>query len=75
MYKLEDGLKWLNEILKLEDKNWLSLFNFLPDGIINLKMRKSAMISLLLASLDSVNQGKILINQKDHFKNIMVRVK
>ncbi len=75
LYKLEDGLKWLNQILKLEDKNWLSLFNFLPDGIINLKMRKSAIISLLLASLDSVNQGKILINQKDHFKNIMVRVK
>ncbi len=75
LYKLEDGLRWLNQILKLEDKNWLSLFNFLPNGIINLKMRKSAMISLLLASLDSVNQGKILINQKDHFKNIMVRVK
>ena len=75
LYKLEDGLKWLNQILKLEGKNWLSLFNFLPDDIINLKMRKSAIISLLLASLDGVNQGKILINQKDHYKNIMVRVK
>ncbi len=75
LYKLEDGIKWLNQILKLESKNWFSLFNFLPDGIINLKMRKSAIVSLLLASLESVNQGKILLNQRDHFKNIMIRVK
>ncbi len=75
LYKLEDGLNWLNKIIKLESKSWLSLFNLLPDGIINIRRRKSAVVSLLLASLDSVNQGKILINQKDHFKKIMVRVK
>ncbi len=75
LYKLEDGIRWLDNILKFKDKNWSYLFNFLPDGIVNIKMKKSAVVSLLLASLDSVQQGKILINQKDHFDKIMVRVK
>ncbi len=38
-------------------------------------MKKSAIISLLLASLDNVNQGKKLINQKNHFEEIMVKLK
>ncbi len=75
LFKLEDGIKWLNNIIELKENNWMQLFNFLPDGIVNLKKRKSAIVSLLLASLDSVNQGKLLINQKDHFQKIMVKVK
>ena len=74
-YSLEDGERWLKSILKLKEKNWLNLFNFLPDEIKSLKMKKSAILSLLLASLDNVNQGKILINQKDHFEEIMVKLK
>ena len=74
-YSLEDGERWLRSILKLKEKNWLNLFNFLPEEIKGYKMKKSAMLSLLLASLDNVNQGKILINQKDHFEEIMVKLK
>ena len=74
-YSLEDGERWLKSILKLKEKNWLNLFNFLPEKIKSYKMKKSAILSLLLASLDNVNQGKILINQKDHFEEIMVRLK
>ena len=74
-YSLEDGETWLKSIFKLKEKNWLKLFKFLPEDTKNLKMKKSAVLSLLLASLDNVNQGKILINQKDHFEEIMVKLK
>ena len=74
-YSLEDGETWLKSIFKLKEKNWLNLFKFLPEDTKSLKMKKSAILSLLLASLDNVNQGKILINQKDHFEEIMVKLK
>ena len=74
-YSLEDGEKWLKSIFKLKEKNWLKLFKFLPEDTKSLKMKKSAVLSLLLASLDNVNQGKILMNQKDHFEEIMVKLK
>ena len=73
-YSLEDGESWLKKIFKLKEKNWLNLFKFLPEDTKSLKMKKSAILSLLLASLDNVNQGKILINQKDHFEEIMVKL-
>ena len=74
-YSLEDGETWLKSIFKLKEKNWLKLFKFLPENTKSLKMKKSAVLSLLLASLDNVNQGKILMNQKDHFEEIMVKLK
>lgn len=74
-YSLEDGETWLKSIFKLKEKNWLKLFKFLPEDTKSLRMKKSAVLSLLLASLDNVNQGKILINQKDHFEEIMVKLK
>ena len=49
---------WLKKIFKLKEKNWLKLFKFLPEDTKSLKMKKSAVLSLLLASLDNVNQGK-----------------
>ena len=75
LYNIEDGMNWLKEIMKFEDRNWLSLFNFLPSNIINFKKRKSAIVSLLLASLSKVNNGEILLNQKNHYEPIMVKVK
>ena len=75
LYSLEDGERWLKRILKLKEKNWLNLFRLLPVEIKSSKMKKSAILSLLLASLDNVNQGIILINQKDHFEEIMVKLK
>ena len=75
LYSLEDGERWLKSILKLKEKNWQNLFRFVPVEIKSSKMKKSAILSLLLASLDNVNQGKILMNQKDHFEDIMVKLK
>jgi len=75
LFKIEDGIKWLDNVLNIKEKTWFHLFSFIPNNIIDLKMKKSAIVSLLLASLNKVNDGKIILNQKDHFEKIMIRVK
>ena len=75
LFSIENGIGWLNKILEIKEKNWFDLFKFLPTGISNTRKRKSAIISLLQASLNKVNEGKILLNQEDHFRKLMVKVK
>ena len=75
LYTIEDGLKWLNKLFDKKDKNWLFLFNFLPKIFKRDVKYKSAIISLLLASLNKVSQGQIVINQKQHYDKIMVKLK
>ena len=75
LYTIEDGLIWLDKLFSSKKKDWIFLFNFLPEGFQNLKKRKSAIISLLYASLNKVKDGKIEINQKNHFEKIMVKSK
>ena len=75
LFSIENGIEWLNKILEIKEKNWFDLFKFLPTGISNIRKRKSAIISLLQASLNKVNEGKILLNQEDHFRKLMVKVK
>ncbi len=75
LYNIEDGIRWLENIFKIKEKNWLYLFNYLPQHVANLKKNKSAVISLLLASLSKVSEGKIIINQKNHYEKIMIRSK
>ena len=75
LFNLEDGVKWLEEIYKIKEKYWLSLFTYLPKNILNERKKRSAIISLLQASLSKVNKGEILINQKYHFQPIMIKLK
>ena len=75
LYTIEDGLKWLNKLFDIKEKNWLFLFNFLPKIFKRDAKYKSAIISLLLASLNKVSQGQIVINQKQHYDKIMVKLK
>ena len=75
LYTIEDGLKWLNKLFEKKEENWLFLFNFLPKIFKKNVKYKSAIISLLLASLNKVSQGQIVINQKQHYDKIMVKLK
>ena len=75
LYTIEDGLKWLNKLFDKKEKNWLFLFNFLPKIFKRDVKYKSAIISLLSASLNKVSQGQIVINQKQHYDKIMVKLK
>ena len=75
LYSIEDGLKWLEKLFENKGKDWLFLFNFLPKIISRDIKYKSAVISLLLASLNKVSQGQIIMNKKQHYDKIMVKLK
>ena len=72
---MEDGIKWLERLFEKGEKDWFFLFKFLPNITVSDNKKKSAIISLLLASLNEVSQGKLLMNQKNHYDKIMIKVK
>ena len=75
-YTVEDGLLWLENLFSNNFKeDWVKLFNFLPNKLNSQQIKKSAIISLLLASLNKVKDGKIEITQKTNYDKIMVKVK
>ena len=67
LFSVEDGIKWLNQIFQIKEDNWFSLFDFLPRVFKSTQKRKSAIVSILLASLNEVSNGKLLLNQESHF--------
>ena len=75
LFSMEDGIRWLGRLFEKSEKDWFFLFNFLPNVTVSDNKKKSAIISLLLASLNKVSQGKLLMNQKDHYDKIMIKVK
>ena len=75
LYSVEDGLKWIEKLFQSENKDWSFLFNFLPKIKNKDEKYKSAIISLLLASLNKVSQGQIIMNQREHYDKIMVKLK
>ena len=75
LFSMEDGIRWLERLFEKSKKDWFFLFNFLPNVTVSDNKKKSAIISLLLASLNKVSQGKLLMNQMDHYDKIMVKVK
>ncbi len=74
-FTTEKGLEWLDVIFETKEKRWLFLFNFLPEIKSVKTKKKSAIMSLLMATLSRVSEGKIDINQKDHYGKIMIRSK
>ena len=75
LYSIDDGLRWLEKLFDNKGKEWLFLFNFLPKSFKKDEKYKSAVISLLLASLNKVSEGQIIMNQKKHYDKIMVKLK
>ena len=75
LYSMDDGLRWLEKLFDKKGKEWLFLFNFLPKSFKKDEKYKSAVISLLLASLNKVSEGQIIMNQKKHYDKIMVKLK
>ena len=74
-FTTEKGLEWLDVIFQIKEKRWLFLFNFLPEIKSVKTKKKSAIMTLLMATLSRVSEGKIDINQKDHYGKIMIRSK
>ena len=61
----------VRKLFQSENKDWSFLFNFLPKIKNKDEKYKSAVISLLLASLNKVSQGQIIMNQREHYDKIM----
>ena len=75
LYSVEDGVKWLSQIFQIKENDWFFSFDFLPKVFKSSKKRKSAIISILLASLNEASTGKLLLTQESHFEKIMVKEK
>lgn len=75
LFSVEDGNKWLNYFLNSNKLDWDDLFNYIPREIKSLILKKSAIVSILLASLKLAQDGKLEIYQSDSFKNIQIRLK
>jgi segregation and condensation protein A len=73
LYSVEDGIKWLSQIFQIKENDWFFLFDFLPKVFKSSKKRKSAIVSILLASLNEASTGKLLLTQESHFEKIMVK--
>ena len=55
LFSMEDGIRWLGRLFEKSEKDWFFLFNFLPNVTVSDNKKKSAIISLLLASLNKVS--------------------
>ena len=75
LFTVEDGNKWLSYFLNDKKLDWQDLFNFIPKEIKGLILKKSAIVSILMASLKLAQNGKLEIYQSDSFKNIQIRLK
>ena len=74
-FSIEDGLIWLETIIKQNINEWTDILNFFPSNIKNEIMKKSATVSLILASLNMAKDGKIEISQKSLFEKIFIKAK
>ncbi len=74
-FSIEDGIKWIKTIFSIEENLWRDLIDFLPESFENNKMRKSAIISLVLASLSYAKDGDINLSQKKTYDKIFIKSK
>ena len=71
-FSVEDALKWLSRLFNDKIRSWENLKKFVPLDIKHLRLKKSAIISLLLASMSMARKGELKINQEKPFSNIFL---
>tara|TARA_B100000989_G_scaffold241010_1_gene187885 strand:+ start:450 stop:1205 length:756 start_codon:yes stop_codon:yes gene_type:complete len=74
LYSVQNGLEWLQKIFNFQYDEWKNIFEFLPKDIYDSRLKKSAAVSILLASLNMVKNGSIQLSQKKNFSDIFVKV-
>ena len=72
LYSMDEALARLNRSLGTI-ADWTTLNNFLPEGLDNSLLRRSAMASMLTASLELVRSGQLSVRQDRVFGPIYVR--
>lgn len=72
LYSMDDALARLNRSLGAI-ADWTTLSNFMPEGLDNSLLRRSAMASMLTASLELARSGSLSMRQDRVFGPIYVR--
>lgn len=72
LYSTEKALGWLRQILG-NMPDWTILENFLPPGLGNGIVRRSAVAATLAASLELVKAGEANLQQAEHFAPLYLR--
>lgn len=72
LYSMDDALERLGKLLG-HTPDWTTLSRFLPEGIGDELVMRSAIASTFAASLELVRQGKLQLNQAQTFAPIYVR--
>ncbi|MGB0718378.1 MAG: segregation and condensation protein A [Alphaproteobacteria bacterium] len=75
LYKFEQALERLSNLLQVKTPTWKSLQDFLPEskGEEASQLRRSALASTLLAGLELSRQGKLELKQDEAFGPLMLR--
>ena len=74
LYSVEDALIALKNFLKYK-KDWKDLLDFVPKNLRNKLVRKSALASHFVASLELVKEGSLQLKQDNYSGNIMLQRK
>ncbi|MDD9903135.1 MAG: ScpA family protein [Rhodospirillaceae bacterium] len=74
LYSMDDALERLGKLLG-HAPDWTTLSQFLPEGIGDDLMMRSAIASTFAASLELARQGKLQLNQSQTFAPIYVRAR
>ncbi len=72
LYSTEKALGWLRQILG-NMLDWTTLENFLPPGLGNGIVRRSAVAATFAASLELVKAGEANLQQAEHFAPLYLR--
>ena len=73
LFSIENGLIWLEKIFDYAPNDWKEIIEFIPKNIQNIKMKKSAIISVILASLNMTKDGILELSQKRNFDKIFIK--
>ncbi len=74
LYSMDDALERLEKLLG-HTPDWTTLSRFLPEGIGDELVMRSAIASTFAASLELARQGKLQLNQSQTFAPIYVRAR
>ena len=75
LFSAEEAKLWLKHFLDNINDQWRELFDFLPDSLKSYKLKKSAIASILMASLIYAQKGKLQIIQDSQQKKILIKAK
>jgi segregation and condensation protein A len=74
VYTIEDAMERLERMVGFVPE-WTDLQRFLPDDITDPKLRRSALASTFVASLEIARQGRVELEQSEHFGPLRLRTK